>query len=93
MKWIRRYVSLPMLVVMAFLAFLLFFNEHSVMADMDFARQERELLSRIAMYEDTLMYYEQLNAKLDTDPAELEKIVREHYHMQRPSEDVYLIDK
>ncbi len=82
-----------MLVVMAFLAFLLFFNEHSVMADMDFARQERELLSRIAMYEDTLMYYEQLNAKLDTDPAELEKIVREHYHMQRPSEDVYLIDK
>ena len=93
MKWIRRYISLPMLVVIAFLAFLLFFNEHSVMADMDFARQERELLSRIAMYEDTLMYYEQLNAKLDTDPAELEKIVREHYHMQRPSEDVYLIDK
>ncbi len=92
MKWIRRYVSLPLLVIMSFLAFLLFFNEHSVMADMEYARQERELLTRIALYEDTLMHYETLNAKLDTDPAELEKIVREHYHMQRPSEDVYIFE-
>ncbi|GFI07365.1 hypothetical protein IMSAGC006_02122 [Muribaculaceae bacterium] len=30
--------------------------------------------------------------RLDTDPAELEKIVREHYHMQRQSEDVYIFE-
>ena len=92
MKWIRRYVSLPLLAVMAFMAYLLFFNEHSMMADMEYARQERELLSRIAQYEDTLLHYQRLNSKLDTDPAELEKIVREHYHMQRPSEAVYIFD-
>ena len=50
------------------------------------------MLSRISEYEDTLLHYQRLNAKLDTDPAELEKIVREHYHMQRPSEDVYIFD-
>lgn len=92
MKWIRRYVSWPLMVVIAFMAYLLFGNEHSVMADLEFARQERELLSRIAAYEDTLIYYQRLNSKLDTDPAELEKIVREHYHMQLPSEDVYIFD-
>ena len=92
MKWLRRYVSLPLLLVMAFMTYLLFFNEHSVMAEMEYARQKRELLSKIAAYEDTLVLYQRLNDKLDTDPAELEKIVREQYHMQRPSEDVYIFD-
>lgn len=92
MKWLRRYVSLPLLVVMAFLAYLLFFNEHSLKADMEYARQERELLTEISHYEDTMLYYEALNARLDADPAELEKVVREMYHMQLPSEDVYVFE-
>lgn len=92
MNWLKRYISWPLLLAVAFLAFVLFFNDNSLVADMQYASQERELMAKIAACEDTLLYYEQLNSKLDTDPVELEKIVREHYHMQRPSEDVYIFE-
>jgi len=91
-NWLKRYVSPSLLIVLAFVAFVLFFNENSVMRSMDYAAQIRDLEEQIAEYEDTLRHYEELNRRLDSDPIELERIVREHYHMQRPSEDVYIFD-
>lgn len=91
-KWLRRYVSLSLLVVIGFVAFVLFFNENSVMKSMDYAAEIRDLEVEIAQYEDTLRHYQALNRRLDSDPKELERIVREHYHMQRASEDVYIFD-
>lgn len=91
-KWLKRYVSLSLLVVLGFIAFVLFFNDNSVAKSYDYAAQIRELEGEIAQYEDTLRYYQELNRRLDSDPQELERIVREHYHMQRPSEDVYIFE-
>lgn len=91
-QWLKRYVSLSLLVVIGFVAFVLFFNENSVMKSMDYAAEIRGLEAEIAQYEDTLRHYQALNRRLDSDPKELERIVREHYHMQRPSEDVYIFD-
>ena len=91
MKWLKRYVSLPLLIVVAFLAYLSFFNENSMARGLDLSLQSRSLQREIAAYEDTLQLYQQLNSRLDTDPRELERIVREVYHMQRPSEDVYVV--
>lgn len=88
----KRYISLPLLIVVAFVAYVLFFNENSVMQSMDYAAEIRSLQNKISQYEDTLRHYEQLNRRLDSNPEELERIVREHYHMQRPSEDVYIFD-
>ncbi|MBP3534626.1 MAG: septum formation initiator family protein [Muribaculaceae bacterium] len=91
-KWLKRYVSLSLLVVLGFVAFVLFFNENSVMRSMDYNAEIRSLEKEIAQYEDTLRHYQALNDRLNSDPAEMERIVREHYHMQRPSEDVYIFD-
>lgn len=91
-KWLKRYISLPLLIVAGFVAYVLFFNENSVMRSMDYAAEIRSLEEKIAQCEDTLRHYEALNRRLDSDPQELERIVREHYHMQRPSEDVYICD-
>lgn len=91
-KWLRRYVSVPLLAVVAFVVFLLFFNENSVRQSYEYASQIRDLEKRIAAYNDTLNYYDELNRRLDSDPEELERIVREYYHMQRSSEDVYIFD-
>lgn len=91
-KWLKRYVSLPLIAVLAFVVFVLFFNENSVVKSYDYASEIRSLQRRIAACEDTLRVYEDLNRRLDSDPGELERIVREHYHMQRPSEDVYIFD-
>lgn len=92
MKWLRRYISLPLLLIVGFIVFVLFFNENSVMRSMEYASQKRELQVEIKNYEDTIRLYEELNRRLDSDPAELEKIVRVHYHMQRADEDVYVFD-
>lgn len=91
-KWLKRYVSLPLVAGLAFIIFVLFFNENSVVKSYDYASEIRSLESRIAQYEDTLRLYQELNRRLDSDPRELERIVRENYHMQRPSEDVYIFD-
>lgn len=82
-------MSVSLMVVLAFVAYVLFFNENSVMTSIDNAARIRTLEQQIAMHEDTLRHYQFLIDRLDGNPAELERIVREHYFMQRPSEDVY----
>lgn len=91
-KWLKRYVSVPLVAVVAFVVFVLFFNENSMIRSYDYSTEIRSLERRIAQCEDTLSYYRELNRRLDSDPQELERIVREQYHMQRPSEDVYIFD-
>lgn len=91
-NWLKRYISLPLLIVMGFLAYVLFFNENSLRKSIDYAGEIRTLEEKISQCEDTLRYYEALNKRLDSSPEELERIVREHYHMQLPSEDVYIFD-
>lgn len=91
-QWLKRYFSPSLMVVLAFIAFVLFFNDNSVAKSYEYAAEIRKLEERISHYEDTLRYYQELNHRLDSDPQELERIVREHYHMQRPSEDIYIFD-
>ena len=90
-EWLKRYVSPASILIMAFVVYVLFINENSVQRNYEYASEIRDLKARIASYEDTLRVYEELNRKLDSDPVELERIVREQYHMQRPSEDVYIM--
>jgi len=91
--WIRRYVSLPLIVAVAYVAFVLFFNENSYSHSAELQNEIDCLRAEIKENNDTMRYYLQLNHSLDTDPETLERIVREKYHMQRPNEDVYLIQQ
>lgn len=92
LAWLKRYMSVSLLAVLAVVAYVLFFNDYSVMHNVDNAAEIRRLEKLIAEYEDTLQHYSRLNHQLDTNPAELERIVREHHFMQRPSEDVYVFE-
>lgn len=92
LNWLKRYVSLPMLVVLGFVVYVLFFNENSVKKNIAYAVEIRDLKTQIAQYEDTLTLYQRLNSLLDGNNDEMERIVRENYQMQRPSEDVYIFD-
>lgn len=92
-SWTRRYVSLPLVVAVVYAAFVLFFNENSYSHSAELQNQIDELRAQIKENNDTMQYYLRLNHNLDTDPATLERIVRERYHMQRPNEDVYLVDR
>lgn len=92
LNWLKRYFSLSLVIVLGFVAYVLFFNENSIMDNMSYATEIRRLEKEIAVYEDTLTHYKELNAVLDGNNAEIERIVRERYHMQRRSEDVYIFE-
>lgn len=92
MKWLRRYFSITLAAVVAFVMFVLFFNENSFMRNVELKREIEALKAEIRDNEDTLRYYQDMLEKLNTDRETMEKIVREQYHMQRQSEDVYVTD-
>lgn len=91
-QWCRRYLSLSALAVTGALVYVLFFNDNSIINHYEYETQIENLRTEIKNNMDTLQYYENLNSRLDTDRATMEQIVREQYHMQRPSEDIYLTE-
>ena len=90
-RWCRRYITFPLLVIVAYVVFLVFFNENSYSHSAELQAEIAGLEAEIRENNDTMQYYRRLNASLDTDPETLERIVREQYHMQRVNEDVYVI--
>ena len=92
LNWCRRYISTTLVVSVAVITFVLFFNDNSVMRTYEHEQEIERLQAEIRDNTDTLEYYRQLNDRLDTDPQTMEKIVREKYHMQRPGEDVYIFE-
>lgn len=91
-KWIKRYITAPLLIAAAYIVFVLFFNENSYSKSMEYQAEIDSLEAEIKENNDTMMHYRRLNASLSSDPKELERIVREQYHMQRPGEDVYIFE-
>lgn len=89
-RWTHRYISFTLMIVVGALAYVLFFNENSVMRTYQYEREIDRLQAEIQDNRDSLEYYQLMNHQLNQDPAVMEKVVRENYHMQRPSEDVFL---
>lgn len=92
LAWCRRYLSVNAAVITAVLVYVLFFNDNSILNHYEYERQIADLKAEIKQNRDTLEYYRELNSRLDTDRRTMEQIVREQYHMQRPDEDIFLID-
>ncbi len=91
-RWSRRYISLPLLIAVAYMVFILGFNENSYFKSMEYQAEIDRLTEEIKENTDTMQYYRKLNAELSVNPEALERIVREQYHMQRPGEDVYVFE-
>lgn len=89
--WCRRYITFPLVIAVGYIVFVLFFNENSYSRSAELQAEIDELQAEIKQNNDTMRYYRALYEGLNTDPAQLEKIVREHYHMQRPNEDVFIV--
>ncbi len=85
-------MSFTFFAMVGVLAFVLFFNDNSVMSNYGHEKEIERLRAEIKANRDTFEYYRQLNRRLDTDPETMERIVREQYHMQRPNEDIYVIE-
>jgi len=71
---------------------LLFINEDtSLSKNIEFQQRISEIKKEIRLCNDSAEYYKDKRESLLDGSAELEYVAREQYHMQRPTEDVYLI--
>ena len=91
-RWCRRYISLTLIIVVSYIVYMVFFDEHSVLEKMKLQEEIKELKSQIEHYSDSLNYYTKQFQLLNTDVETMEKIVRENYHMQHPDEDVFVFE-
>ena len=91
-EWIRRYIKWPLVLTVAYLAFVLFFNEYSIVRNFELEQKIDSLKQEIKLYEDTAKKYKLLNEQLNKNPEEMERVVREQHHMNKINEDVYIFE-
>lgn len=91
-KWIPRWLSLPLVVFVAFMLVLLFFGDNNYLEINSYKEQINQLKSEIKANEDSAALYETKVRELNTDRATLERTAREKYGMKRANEEVYATD-
>lgn len=90
--WVRRRSHIALVLILGLVVVILFFNEDtSYKLNMEYQQQINELQTEIKQCQDSAAFYRARREALLTGTEELEHIAREEYHMQKNSEDVYLI--
>ena len=90
--WIRRRAHLPVLVIGSLMVVLLLINDDtSISRNMEYQRQINELSDAIAECRDSAAYYRHQRESIIRGTGSLEHLAREKFHMQRPSEDVFIL--
>lgn len=91
LSWGRRYLSVWTVLLVGVILYLLFFQENSSSRIYAYQQTIDSLNAEIKMNRDTMLYYHELNRRLDNrDPEIIERVVREHFNMNTPDEEVYL---
>lgn len=90
--WMRRRSHIAPLLIGSLVIALLFFNEDtSWKNNMKYQAQIKSLQEEIQVCNDSAQWFRERREQLLTGNEELEQIAREEYHMQKPTEDVYLL--
>ncbi len=90
--WFRRKSHFTLIVVGTVVVLVLFFNEETSMKlNMQYEEEIKDLKRQIKECEDSAEWYRSRREALYINSEDLEHVVREQYHMQRSTEDVYLI--
>lgn len=89
--WCNKYLSIPTLLIVGFIIYILFFQENSIGRIYENDRAIDSLKRAIAIENDTLIFYREKNQRLDNhDPEMIEKVVREQHNMSMPTEEIYV---
>lgn len=90
--FVRRKSHIAVVLIGGASVLLLFFNEEtSLKLNMEYQNEIARLKREIRQCEDSAVWYRQKREALFIGTEELEHVVREQYHMQRPTEDVYIL--
>lgn len=89
----RRRSSFVLIGIIAAMIGLLFFNdETSLTLNMEYQQEINNLRTEIKANRDSAEYYRRKREDILAGRNELEHLARERFHMQRPTEDVYVVN-
>lgn len=92
--WKRRKGAIPFIVIATVIVVVLFLNEEtSVKTNMEYEGRINDLKREIQHNLDSARYYREHRLAIENGEGDLEKLARERYHMQRPTEDVFVYDE
>lgn len=77
---------------MAFLLYMIFGYEYSLVRLIQLDNQAAELQSEIRVYRDTIAHFEQRIQEMNSATEELERYAREKLRMHASNEDLYVFD-
>lgn len=90
--WFRRKSHLPLVVIGSLVVLLLFFNDETSLAlNMKYEKEINRLTLEIKECRDSAAYYRSQREAILNDSEDLEHLARERFHMQRPTEDIYIL--
>lgn len=91
-KWMPNWLSIPLIMVGAYVVFSLFYGENSYVKSSELGKRVDELRMEIKNYQDSTLYYERKLKELHTGGEEFERIAREKYGMKKVDEDVFILE-
>lgn len=92
--WLRRRSTIPFIAIGSVIVLMLFLNEEtSVKTNVEYEKRINMLKSEIKLNRDSAAYYREHRLAIEKGESDLEHIARETYHMQRPTEDIYLLNE
>lgn len=91
--WARRRGAIPFMLIATVIIVVLFLNEEtSVKTNMEYDGRINELKEQIVSNRDSAAFYRRHRLAIENGEGDLEYLARERYHMQKPSEDVFVYE-
>lgn len=91
--WQRRRGAIPFILIATVIVLVLFLNEEtSVRTNMEYEGRINELKKEIQENRDSAAFYKQHRMSIENGEGDLEHLARERYHMQKPTEDVFVYE-
>ncbi|QLG44078.1 FtsB family cell division protein [Costertonia aggregata] len=90
-KWFRLLTNAYILVLTAFVVWMVFFDTNSLLIHMELRKEIKKLEKTQKFLKEEISKDKKIIKKL-SDPKELEKFAREQYYLKKKNEEIYLIE-
>ncbi|WP_086477344.1 MULTISPECIES: FtsB family cell division protein [Arenibacter] len=90
-KWFAIVTNMYVLVLTAFLIWMVFFDTNSLLIHWELKREINNLEKQREFLKEEIARDRKIIEKL-SDPEELEKFAREQYYLKKKNEEIYLIE-
>lgn len=90
-KWFSILTNMYVLVLTAFVVWMVFFDTNSLLIHLELRKQIKSLEKTQQFLKEEIAKDKKIIEKL-SDPEELEKFAREQYYLKKKEEEIYLIE-